>query len=162
MADLGVMFDANTVEPMQSLEPVPAGDYTLIVDSSERVSTKAGDGELLKTSLTIVDGEYKGRKIFFNFNLWNKNQTAKEIAWRQFSGLCRACGKYQPVGDSAALHDIPFRAKVKIRPAKGEYEAQNDIAEFYEKGTSGTNAPVAQQVATSKPATTSSGKPPWM
>ena len=48
MAFLGQTFNPNTVEPSQSMEPVPAGDYKLALTDSEPVETKNRDGKYLK------------------------------------------------------------------------------------------------------------------
>ena len=37
-------FDANTVEPNTSFEPLPAGWYTCVITSSEEKPTKAQTG----------------------------------------------------------------------------------------------------------------------
>ena len=112
MAFLGQTFNPNTVEPSQSMEPVPAGDYKLALTDSEPVETKNRDGKYLKCEYVVLEGPSKGRKIFQNLNLWNKNVTASEIAWRQLGDLCRACGISRDIKDSTELHNIPFMASL--------------------------------------------------
>ena len=122
-------FDARTVNPDTSFEPVPAGWYNLMIDESEMKPTNDGTGAYLALGFKILDGQYAGRKLFARLNLQNSNPTAVEIAYKTLSSIAHAVGVLQ-VQDSAQLHGIPLKGKVKIRPAKGEYEASNDFSGF--------------------------------
>lgn len=126
------MFDASTVvEQDNSFAVLPAGDYQVIVDSSEFRDTKKGDGKYLHLELSVLDGAGKGRKIFDNLNLDNPNPTAVEIAQRQLAGLVRACGKVQ-IKDSSELHNIPVMANIAVRPGTNGYDDSNDV-KYYKK-----------------------------
>ena len=173
MADLGVMFDPNSVEPSGSMEPVPNGDYKLALTESDTQPTKNNDGKFLKCTFTVLEGEFKGRKIWTNFNFWNKNPQAVEIAWRQFGDLCRACGIYRAVKDSVELHDIPFMATVNTRTQEG-YRPSNEIAVYIarapEQGTPAKVTPPPAAQASGAPATaapaaagaSTEAVPPWL
>ena len=126
-----LMFDSSKVAAPQgnSFDPIPAGTYPVIVDSSEFRDTKAMDGRYLHLELSIVDGSYKGRKIFDNLNLENKNPTAVDIAQRQLASLVRACGKVK-IRDSAELHNIPVEATLTIRKGTNGYEDSNDVKSY--------------------------------
>jgi hypothetical protein len=126
-----LMFDASNVAIPQenSFAPIPAGQYPVIVDSSEFRDTKAGDGRYLHLELSIVDGPSKGRKIFDNLNLENKNPTAVDIAQRQLASLVRACGKVK-ISDSAELHNIPVSATLAVRKGTNGYEDSNDVKSY--------------------------------
>jgi len=126
-----LMFDSSTVAAPagDSFEPIPPGNWPVIVDSSEFRDTKAGDGRYLHLELSIVDGPYKGRKIFDNLNLENKNPTAVDIAQRQLASLVRACGKVK-ITDSAELHNTPVQATLTIRKGSNGYEDSNDVKSY--------------------------------
>ena len=123
-------FDASQVQPNEGgLDPVPAGWYNVNLIESDIAPTKDGAGRLLNLKFTILDGQFANRKIYNRLNIVNANPTAQEIARGQLSALCHACGVIQ-VADSAQLHGIPLKVRVKITPAKDGYEAKNEITAF--------------------------------
>ena len=142
-------FDANQVEPSQSMDPIPAAWYKAVITDSEEKPTKAQTGSYLQMSVEVIEGEYQGRKVFERLNLNNPNQMAVDIAQRTLSSICRAVGVMTPK-NSADLHDKPFMAKVKVKPASGDYGASNEIAEY---------GPVEKSA--SKAATGGGSTPPW-
>lgn len=130
MAQLpGGAFDASTVDPDQRPDPIPASDYVLHLIKSDMKPTRDTSGAYLECEFEVLDGQFKGRKIWDRFNLQNKSAKAEEIAWSQFSALCHATGKLQ-VTDSAELHNLPFVGKVKLIPAQGQYSAKNEIGGY--------------------------------
>ena len=122
-------FDANEVEPLGSFEPLPAGEYTVVISSSEMKDASTGRGQYLQLVYDVIEGDYKGRKLFDRLNLVNESTQAQEIAQRALSSICRAVGVMHPQ-QSEELHDKPFVVKVVIRPAKGEYQASNAVREY--------------------------------
>jgi hypothetical protein len=142
-------FDANTVEPNQPLEPIPAGWYKAVITASEEKPTKAQTGSYLQMTVEIIEGEYAGRKVTERLNLNNPNSTAVDIAQRTLSAICRAVGVMTP-RDSSDLHDKPFMVQVKVKPGDGQYGPNNDISGYEAaKGGSAPSAPAA------------SSTPPW-
>ncbi|WAX22401.1 hypothetical protein P6F34_gp51 [Pseudomonas phage MiCath] len=130
MSSVQLNFDASQVAPDQGMETVPPGWYPALIESSEMKPTKAGDGAYLACQLNILDGQYKGRKVFINLNLRNLNVTAQEIAQKQLSAICHAVGRLQ-IQTNEDLHNIPMMIKVRIRKDKsGEYEDSNEISIF--------------------------------
>ena len=128
MAHLG--FDATQVPPDSGqLDPVPAGWYIVSVDESELKPTSDGLGARLAVRFSILEGQFANRKIYTGFNIRNANPVAQEIAFKQLSALAHAVGVLQ-VQDSQQLHNIPLKVRVKIRPPKDGYDAQNDITAF--------------------------------
>jgi len=146
-------FDANTVEPNATYEPIPAGWYKAVFSQSEEKPTKAQTGSYLQLTAEIIEGEYQGRKLIERLNLNNPNSTAVEIAQRTLSAICRAIGVMTP-RDSTDLHDKPFMVKVKVKPGDGNYGPSNEIA-GYEATNGGSAAPTPAQAA---PAAST---PPW-
>lgn len=147
MAQIG-NFDAEQVAPSQPFELLPAGWYPAQFIESEVKATKDGEGKYLSLTgqVTDLDPAHANRKIFVRLNLWNQNDQAVQIAQRDLSAICRACGVLK-VDDSEALHMIPLAIKLKVRPAQGNYEASNEPCGFDAIGarfSAGAPAPVTK------------------
>ena len=157
MADLSQFFDdgfddrsvaASTGVP----DPVPAGDYTLHMESAEVIPTKDGTGVMLKATVSVVSGPYEGRKIFPQFNIRNKSAQAQAIGIGEFKALCLAAGvEYEQArGETDALLYRPFLAKVGMEkqntnPQTGElYPPRNRIMKYHPAGGAAP-APQAKQ-----------------
>lgn len=152
-------FDASTVQPSASFSVLPAGSYLAMITDSDIVSTKAGDGQILKLTFDILDGEFKGRKVWNNLNVQNPNATAQQIAQADLSSICHilCVTKLQ---DTAALHNKPLKIKVTVRPASGQYNESNNI-KGYEAAVAGVVIPgvSAGVITAAKPA--AANKPAW-
>ena len=158
MAFLG-NIDLNDVKPADNFEPLPAGKYTCVISSSEMKATKAGTGEYLQLTLTVIDGEYEHRKLFDRLNLNNPNQTAVDIAKRTLASIGHAVGVWPPQ-DSSELHDIPLEVKVEVETERDPVSkvitrTSNIIKGYSAIGDKAQRAPVAAVAAAaaqSKPA----------
>ena len=139
MAELN--FNGAGQEAMDDFSVVPPDTYNVQIIKSEVVPTKNKDGSLLKVQFKIIDGKFKGRIVFGQYNLTNPNPQAVEISKKQMKTLCDAVGKPDGVKDSNELHNIPLQIKVSVKPAQGVYAEQNEI-KFYSK-YEGPNAEVA-------------------
>lgn len=165
MAFLGKKFNENQVDPLGSRDPVPAGLYTLAIESSEIGDTKANDGsKKLSLTIGILEGEHKGKKIFLTLNLWNKNKVSRELGWKELGEICRACGYYRDIEDTSSIHGLPFKAKVGIKKSEG-YSDQNVIKEYLSKKDGGgsqakENYPDSEEAVSGE--TSSGGLPPWL
>jgi hypothetical protein len=125
-------FNAAEVSPESDFDPVPNGDYEVVIIDSENKQTKAGTGEYLQLTLEVVSGHYKGRKIWDRLNLWNQNQTAVDIANRALSQICHAVGKLTPQ-DSSELHGKPLMARVVVKQSDG-YDPSNEVKKYFKIG----------------------------
>lgn len=123
MANLN--FNANDVEPTTPFEPIPNDKYRAMVIESEIKPTKNGTGHYLQLVWEVLDGDFKGRRIWDRLNISNQNKQAEEIAQRTLSAICRAVGVMQ-VRDSQQLHQKPAYIKVVVKQDTG-YEPRNDI-----------------------------------
>ena len=124
-------FDANQVEPT-SFDPLPAGKYLACITESEMRPTKKGAGQFLNLTFEIIEGEYKGRKVWARLNLKNPNPQAEQIARGQLSAICRAVGVMTP-RDSVELHNLPLQIKVKLKKRNDSEEMQNEVVGFEKK-----------------------------
>ena len=138
-------FNAEAIEPQSDFSPLPVGNYTVVITTSEMKPTKPGNGQYLQLTLQVVEGEYKNRLIFDRLNIQNQNDVAQQIAQKALSSICRAVGVMHP-RDSEELHDKVFQVKLGIRPASGEYGESNIV-----KGYSALQSQKTPQ----------SGKKPW-
>ena len=84
-----VNFNAAEVSTESQFSPVPNGDYPVIITESEMKPTKNGAGQYLQLVLEVIEGPYKGRKVWERLNIVNSNQTAVEIAQRSLSQICQ-------------------------------------------------------------------------
>ena len=122
-------FDATNHETLGTYDALPAGWYNAAIDASEMKATKDGTGAYLQLSFKILDGFANGRKVFARLNLQNSNPTAQEIAYKTLSSIMHATGQLR-INDSAELHAIPMKIKLKVRAGDDKYEASNDITAY--------------------------------
>jgi hypothetical protein len=161
MADLRG-FDAQTVEPNDSFDPIPNGDYLCIITASEMKPTKAGDGAYLELEMQVIEGQYQGRKLWDRLNLNNANDTTVKIAKGTLSAICRAVGVLQPK-DSCELHDLPMLVKVACKKRDDTDELTN-VVKSYKKRDGAVFSPVTVAASPVAPLASSPAKgasPPW-
>jgi hypothetical protein len=146
-------FNAASVAPKASFDPIPAGWYVAQVTDSAVNPAKSGNGMRMTLTFDIIDGEFKGRKIFAGLNVQHANPETERISQEQLSALCHSVGVLD-LKDTAQLHMKPLMLKVKVREAKDGYEASNDVSGF--KAAAAGSAPTG-----GAPAAANSALPPW-
>lgn len=170
MANLGGQFLGRNVAPDEGRDPIPAGCYMAMIVDSDMKSTKDGRGQYLELVHQIVDGPFKGRKVWARLNLVNSNQQTATIAQAQLSAITHAIGLQDtPITDSQQLHNRPLVIRVSYEKADGQKRTSdgNDVKGW--KSPSATAAPVAgvgagvagAQVQQSA-APAAAGPAPWM
>jgi hypothetical protein len=162
-------FDASQVAPQQSSGPLPAGVYLAHIVESDVQPLKSGNGEGLKLTFEVIDGQHKGRKVYENLNIRHTSEDTQRIAQSQLSALCHAVNVIKLM-DTAALHFKPVRINVTVREAVGQYKASNNIKGYEAAGggisapaTAPTPAPVAETPAwpTAEQEAAKSKAPAW-
>ena len=159
-------FDANTVEPSVGFDPIPTGKYIAMITESEMKNTKSGVGQYLQLTFDIIDGKYKGRKLWARLNLNNPNAKTVQIARGELSAICRAIG-VMVVQDSSELHGLPLSIKVVCKNRKDTGEITNEIKGYEKKEAAlGSPAPVAPPAPATQQATApvqpqTAGSAPW-
>lgn len=144
MANLGGQFLGRNVAPDEGRDPIPAGDYLAMIVDSDMKSTKDGRGQYLELVHQIVDGPFKGRKVWARLNLVNANQQTATIAQAQLSSITHALGLQDtPISDSQQLHNRPLVIRVSYEKADGQRRTSdsNDVKGW--KSPSATAAPTA-------------------
>lgn len=71
--------------------PVPAGRYVCQVSGSIIKDTSSG-GRMIVVDFQIDEGQFRGRHVFENLNLWHSNPTVSEIAKKQLANIAKSCG----------------------------------------------------------------------
>jgi hypothetical protein len=140
-------FNAHEVDPATAFEPIPTGKYIAVITESGMKPTKTGNGHFLELTLEVVEGEYKGRKVWARLNLDNPNQTAVKIAQSELSAICRSVNVMQPQ-DSVELHNLPMEITVKCRKREDTDEITNEIKGYAVKGNSVNPSAPAEQSQT--------------
>jgi hypothetical protein len=126
MADLGFQFNANDYEA-PSFEPVPKGEYPMMVIESSVDTNSAQTGRNLKLVLEIISGQYKGRKIYESLSIENPSEMAVKIARGTLSAIGHAVGVLE-IRDSTVLHNRPFLGKLRIQKGRDGYDDSNSLA----------------------------------
>lgn len=166
MANLNGAYDPNA-EAQKDFAPIPSGKYLAHIVESDMLPTKNNDGEYLELVYEIIDGEYKGRKVWARLNLKNKSEKAQEIGNRQFASVREATGVTSP-RDSQDLHYKPHVIRVELIPAgttqKNGYTTTRDSNEV--KAWERAEGAPASSAPTNKPAantqqSAASAAPPW-
>ena len=152
-------FDASTVAPQAVIGPIPAGTYLAHCTESDVGPLKSGNGTGLKMTFEILDGQYKGRKVWENLNIQHTNEDTQRIAQSQLSALCHAVNVIK-LEDTAALHFKPVKIKVVVREAQGQYQASNNI-KGYESAGGATPAFAPASEAAPAAAAPASKAPAW-
>jgi len=128
-------FDANVVEPATGrFELLPVDDYLAVISESTAKDTKkimadGKPGKYYSFVFTIIEGDYKDRKVFVNLNLKNDSEKTVEIAQGDLSAICRATGVLHPK-ISEELHNIPVVISVGIRKGSNGYEDSNYVKKY--------------------------------
>ena len=152
-------FDASTVAPQAVTGPIPAGTYLAHCTESDVGPLKSGNGTGLKMTFEILDGQYKGRRVWENLNIQHTNEDTQRIAQSQLSALCHAVNVIK-LEDTAALHFKPVKIKVVVREAQGQYQASNNI-KGYESAGGATPAFAPASEAAPAAAAPASKTPAW-
>lgn len=150
-----IFFDASAVAPKASSTPIPAGTYLAHVMESSIVPLKTGNGQALKLTLEVLDGQFKGRRIWDNLNIQHTNEDTQRWAQASLSALCHSINVLK-LTDTSDLHFKPVRIKVVIKEASGQYDASNAVKGYEPAGTSSAAAPT-----NFAPPTAASNAPAW-
>jgi hypothetical protein len=138
MVDLGYVHSTREIKPNVGFEPLPEGWYVAMVQKSELKENRAKTGRYIQLELSVLDGQYKGRRIFINLNIENPSEKAVEIARGELSAIAQACNVVE-IRDTEMLHAIPFQILVKLEKRKDNSEISNVIRGYKPYG--GTTAP---------------------
>jgi len=146
-------FNATEVEPMRSFDPIPAGQYVAMIVASEEKTSQSGN-RFVSLEFEILEGPYKGRKLWVNLNLYHPNPDTVKFARAELASICLAVGVPSPQ-DSAQLHNVPVNIHVRLVNRKDTGEPQNRI-----KGYASRSAASAGPAQTAPPYSAAPGTVP--
>ena len=121
-------FDATQVDPTVAYEPIPAGKYLVAITESELKPTKNNSGSYLQLTFEVLEGEFRGRKVWDRLCVNHPNPMTVKIARGNLSAICRAVGVMQP-RDSVDLHNLPLLITVKLKKREDTGELTNERRE---------------------------------
>ena len=126
--ELPETFDPSAHEGTKDLECIPIGWYQAQMVENEIRDAKNGNGRYLLAVFEILDGEYRGRKVYQNITLQNDNQQAVEIGQRLLTDIYTAIGHTTPTRDTRVMLFKPVMARVGIKRDKdGVYPDRNCV-----------------------------------
>lgn len=146
-------FNASSITPKTSYDPIPAGWYLAQVTDSGVNPSKSGKGMRMSLTFDILEGQFKGRKIFAGLNVQHENPEVERISQEQLGTLMHAIGVID-LQDTAQLHMKPVMIKVKVREAKDGYDASNDVSGY-------KKSDIVAPTGGGAPAAANAALPPW-
>ena len=124
-------FSAANVDTTSDFEPLPAGDYEMMIIESDIAPNKKGTGKYIKLVLSSIEEESAGRRVYEYINFEHPNEKVVQIAERQLAELCNACGVLE-ITDTAELHDIPIKVRLAIQAGNEQFGPSNHVKKFME------------------------------
>ncbi len=152
-------FNASEVEPHTGFDPLPEGEYLVMVDKAEEKKTKDQTGEMLVLQLRVLEGKYAKRTLFARINLSNKSSKCVEIGRAQLSSFCRAVGVLTPK-NSFEFANRTLKVGVKVMARQDNGQLTNEITKYLPAGSAvaGLVADGSSKVSQPAPAATAA---PW-
>lgn len=135
-----INFRTSEIDTSSNFAPVPSGVYQVELTKAEEQLSKSGN-TYLKCELEILSGDYRGRKLWNNFNLLHTSDMAREIAMKEFTMMCNAMGVADPVNTDQLLH-IPFAVSVKLESNNSDGSDRNVIKKYLPIAKGGEDRPV--------------------
>lgn len=156
MAKLPGGFNTDGQQEM-GFSCLPKDKYLMQIVESDYVENSKKNGHYLKLVREVMEGKFKGRKFFSNLNLDNPNPQAVEMANKEFTSTCKACGKIA-VEDTEELHFIPHYVTLAVKEGKNNAPDQNMIINI--ESADGYAAPSAPSDSAEPSATPSGNSTP--
>jgi Protein of unknown function (DUF669) len=115
-------FDFNRKDG-ESPQPVPAGNYEVMICRSDFKLTRSG-GEQLILGVKIISGAYTGRQIFHAINVAGSD-AACAFGRKKLAKLLEALN-LEKIEETEELHDRPLMAVVEIEHSL-DYDPKNVV-----------------------------------
>jgi hypothetical protein len=154
---LNYIFNAAEHEPDVGIEAVPADTYDFDISAVQIKDMRDDKGQYLAITFDIASGQYKGRKVTNNYNLWHKiSPEAVAIAHAQLSALSHVTGVFTidfNNGGAALLH---ARGKMRV-DNDGKFNSVKEVLDVNgnkaNRAGRGAQQPLTAPVAVATPAT---------
>lgn len=142
MAQLNQAFDpAQVADDDRDFAPMPDCEPVAQIIESELTTKDNGAKQRLVLTWEILDGEFKGRRIWDGYNIVHPSTEAQAISERQLKKVCTAVGFQGALTNSEALHFKPCRIKVRTEKKREGYDQRNEIKGFAPVGSAPAAAP---------------------
>jgi hypothetical protein len=122
-----------------SFDLVPPGTYLAEIEDAKVVTTKNGNGQMVKLRWKITEGEHENRVLWQQLIIQHTSADAQKFGRRKFKDLCVALNITDPVNDLEVLHFKPCRIMVGIEKATG-YADQNRISRVMPQANTGNGS----------------------
>jgi len=132
-------FNAHEVAPLPNFDPIPAGQYAAMIVASEEKTSQNGH-RFVTLEFEILEGTYKGRKLWVNLNLYHPNPETVKFVRAELASICLAVGVPAPQ-DSTQLHNVPVTISVRCVNRKDNGELMNRVKGYASR--SAATAPAA-------------------
>lgn len=134
---------------------LPKGEYPARITNAEEQTSKAGN-PMLVVSLDVFDGDRT--KMVRDYIVTGGEYPAD---WK-IGHLVRSAGLDDDGDlDPAMLIERPVRVKLKVKPAKGDYQEDNAVDDYLEKPADEAAAPPKSATAVPKAAASDDQEPPF-
>lgn len=127
--------DATNYTP-PSFDALPSGWYPVQMVEGLETPSSTKPNTYYAAVFEVIDGPFKGRKLFANFNFNNTNAKAVEIAYDHLDQMMSATGVLK-IQQMDQLFNKPMMAKVKLVPAVMEddgesikYDPKNELKAY--------------------------------
>lgn len=119
MAELNLNVNDWTNNDASGFEPLPTGDYLVTLDKTEKKTSKGGT-EYLEFAFTVTDGQYKNRKHWERFYLYDTSKPKSiNFAKTVIAQMVRAIGRDR-ISDTEELAGHTFRVHMVKETYNGE------------------------------------------
>lgn len=115
-------------EEGSSFDLIPPGKYRGEIEDAQVVTTKNGNGQMVKLRWKITEGQQENRVVFQNIIVQHTSADAQKFGRRRFKDLCVALNITESVKDLEMLCFKPCLIFVGIEKGSGEYADQNRIS----------------------------------
>ena len=147
----GIPFDTHSVAPAEDFVAVPPDKYPVVVEKAEVKTTKKGDGHYIELTLTILDGQYKNRKVWDRINIHNPNAQCVEIGLRSLAALGQAIGLASISATEQLINQVCI-AHVKVKDGSNEVRTYSAVQGYVSPSQPVTQAAPVQQPPFTTPA----------
>lgn len=121
------VFDATTVAEFNGDDVLAAGTYLMKIVDAEITKSKNGE-DYLKIVWEVADGVCKGRKVFHNLFIFNKNEQFRAQSIGYFARICKVLRK-EKIRDFKELFNIICKVVVIVKTNKEDYTF-NELKKF--------------------------------
>lgn len=122
------------------------GKYRAVIAETTYKQTKRQDGRYVSVCFQVLDGRYKDRRVFMNFNIENPNEMAQKIGRGQFKQFLKAIGIEATLKEEADFHRQAANRILFIdldQETGKDGRTRNTVRKYYAKDEISTE-PVAQ------------------